>query len=105
MNGRTKILLTDWKAGRLKLLAKKTQLNFEYQKLKADVNKISKIRSNAHSILGVERRELQQSQAQKLPQQESMKDRLARAKKQADEYNASRTQTPKSKAYKDRGDR
>ena len=123
-NGRTKVPLADWKAERLQLLAKKSALNVEYQKLKSDVNQVSRIRSNAYSILGVERRETQQSQGEiavgvrnisataskstpKLTENTPMpmKERLAWAKSKADEYNAGQAQTPKSKAEKnyDRG--
>ena len=109
--------ITKWKAEQAELLSQQSTLNDEYKQVKSDVNEISKIRSNAYSILGVERRELQQSQgevaqsskpqtmAAKSEMPLSMKDRLAMAKKQADEYNAQREQTPKSKADKnyDRG--
>ena len=115
MNGRTQIPTKMWKEEFAKLTTEKSALNEKYQQLTDEVNEVTRIRSNVNALLKSEQSQhLQgevaqsskvQATAAKSELPMSMKDRLARAKKQADEYNASRTQMPKLKAYKDKGGR
>ena len=48
--------ITKWREECAKLIAEKQSLNQAYQKLKADVDATSKIRSNVYDIISAERR-------------------------------------------------
>jgi len=51
--------ITKWKTEQAELLSQKSALNGKYQKLKDDVNQVSRIRSNVYDIMAVERRRTQ----------------------------------------------